>query len=74
MAHPEGLKPPTLAFEARCSIQLSHGCIRNTEDINKQDIYIFSYCQLEDYFFDPFACSSLCFAISFSWIEFGTER
>ena len=28
LAHPEGLEPPALWFEARCSIQLSYGCVR----------------------------------------------
>ncbi len=27
MAHPAGLEPATLWFEATCSIQLSHGCV-----------------------------------------------
>ena len=27
MAHPEGFEPPTLWSEARCSIQLSYGCM-----------------------------------------------
>ncbi len=35
VAHPKGLKPPTLAFEARCSIQLSYGCKKKRkENIN----------------------------------------
>ena len=27
LAHPDGLEPPTPWFEARCSIQLSYGCV-----------------------------------------------
>ena len=27
MAHPEGVEPPTAWFEAKCSIQLSYGCL-----------------------------------------------
>ncbi len=28
LAHPEGLEPPTLWFEATCSIQLNYGCVK----------------------------------------------
>ena len=29
VARPEGLEPPTLCFEGRCSIQLSYGRVTN---------------------------------------------
>ena len=28
LVHPEGLEPPTLGSEDRCSIQLSYGCLK----------------------------------------------
>jgi hypothetical protein len=31
VARPEGLEPPTLWFEARCSIQLSYGRAGNVD-------------------------------------------
>ena len=78
VAHPKGLKPPTLAFEARCSIQLSYGCKKKRkENINwprsavkeKAPIFLDSKkwgdkkTYLEE---EPFACSSLNLAASFS--------
>ena len=77
MAHPEGLKPPTLAFEARCSIRLSYGCILMrlesileqatvSRDLLASPCHSFSNTKIIYFADEPLATSSLCLAISCS--------
>ena len=50
LARPEGLEPPTLCFEGRCSIQLSYG--RTVQSILQSSMY--------SYFFEYFISNVRC--------------